>query len=95
MALYTQNQMKKTKVRLAANKGQHQVVIIQEKQTPRLTESLVRDGRRHILMIMVSPTWEITTSVGIPTEPPTPKSGAIPPIQKFSHTIAMFRFVPF
>ena len=75
-------------VRLAASKGQHQVVIMWEKQTPRLTDSLVRDGPRHIRMTMISPTWEITTSVGIPTEPPTPKSGVTPLIQKWSHNIA-------
>ena len=89
LALYTQNQMKKKIVRLAASKGQHQVVIMWEKQTPRLTDSLVRDGPRHIRMTMISPTWEITTSVGIPMEEtPNPKSGAIPLIQKWSHNIA-------
>ena len=30
---------------LAASKGQHQAVTIREKQTPRLLESLVKDGR--------------------------------------------------
>ena len=81
--------LKKNQGRLAANKDRHQVVIMWEKQTPQLTESLVKDGRRHIRMTMISPTWEITTSVGIPMEEtPNPKSGAIPLIQKWSHNIA-------
>ena len=87
--------LKKNQGRLAANKDRHQVVIIWEKQTPRLTESLVRDGRRHIHMTMISLTWEITTSVGIPTEPPNPKSGALQLIPKFSHSIAPSHFVRF
>ena len=58
--------MKKKKVRLAANKGQHRVVIMWEKQTPHLKGSLVKDGRRQSRMTTSSPTWEITTSVRIP-----------------------------
>ena len=80
--------------RLAASKGQHWVVTMLEKRTPPLTGSLVRDGRTQSLMIMISPTWEITTSVGIPMEPPNPMSGATPLIQKWSHTIALFRIAP-
>ena len=45
-------------------------------------------------MITVSPMWEITTSVGIPMEPPNPKSGALQLILKFSHSIAPSHFVP-
>ena len=94
LALFTQNQMEKKKVRLAANKSRHQVMIMWEKQTPHLKGFLVKGGRRHILVITVSHMKEITTSVGIPTEPPTPKCGAIPLIQKFSHTIALSPFAP-
>ena len=86
--------LKKNQGRLAANRGRHQVVIIQEKQTPLSTGSLVRDGRTLGLMTMISPTWEITTSVGISTESPNPKSGALQLIPKFSHNIAPSHFVP-
>ena len=50
---------------MAASKGQPWAVTMLEKQTPRLLESLVRDGRTHSRMITVSLLWEITTFVGI------------------------------
>ena len=86
--------MKKKKVRLAANKGQHRVVIMWEKQTPHLKGSLVKDGRRQSRMTTNSPTWEITTSVGIPSDLPNPKCDATPRILKFSIKIAQFHSAP-
>ena len=85
--------LKKNQGRLAANRGRHQVVIIQEKQTPLSTGSLVRDGQTLGLMTMISPTWEITTSVGIPMGLLNSKCGAIPLILNMSARIAQFHFV--
>ena len=65
-----------------------------ETRTSLLTGSLVKDGRRHSHMIINSPTWEITTSVGTPMEPLNPRSGALPLIQKFVIKTAQFHYVP-
>ena len=66
--------------RLVASKGQLQVVTMLEKQTPLLMGSLVSDGQTQSRMIMISPMWEITTSVGTPKGLVCPVCGATPMI---------------
>ena len=79
--------------RLVASKSRHQVVTMLEKQTPLLTGSLVRDGRTHSRMIMISPMWEITTSVGI-LMGILRACGATPLILKLEPNIAQFHSAP-
>ena len=78
--------------RLAASKGQHQVVTTMEKQIQLLTRSLVRDGRKHSRIITVSPMWEITTSVGILEG--IQGFGVTPLIQKLNTSTARFNYAP-
>ena len=85
---------KMIEARLAASKGQPQVVTMQEKQTPPSTESLVKGGRIQSLMITLSLMWEITTSVGIPIGHTNLRSGAIPLTLNTSAKIARFHSAP-
>ena len=82
----------KKEILLAASKSRPQVVPMKEERTQLLTESLVRNGRRHILIITVSLMWEITTSAGILTELLNPKFGVTQQILNTSARIAWFRF---
>ena len=63
---------------LAAKRGQHQAALMSEKLTPPKMGSLAKAGRTQSLMNMISPLWEITTSVGILVGLPNPKYGATP-----------------
>ena len=80
--------------RLVPSKGQLQVVTMLEKQTPLLMGSLVSDGQTQSRMIMISPMWEITTSVGIQTGLPNPRCGATPLILSIENRIAQFHPAP-
>ena len=80
-----------------ASIGRPQAAIMQEKQIPRLMGSLVRCGRTHRRMISwsYSPTWEITTSVGIRLERiPNTRCGVTQLILNMSARIAQFHSVP-
>ena len=86
--------LKKTEDRFTASISQPQAVTMWEKPTLPLTEPLVRDGRTH-RMVIVSPTWEITTSVGIRLEQdPNPRSGVIPLILNVNARTVQFHSVP-
>ena len=61
-----------------------------EKLTPPSTGFLVRDGRTHILMITLTPMWEITTSVGILLGCMELRSAALPWIQIIQPNTALF-----
>ena len=88
--LFALSQAEHKIIRMAARKSQVQAVTMSEKQTPLLTESLVRDGRTHSLMITVLLMWEITTSVGILLGLPNPRCGALPLILNISTRIVRF-----
>ena len=82
------------KIILAASKDQPLAVTMWEKPTLHLMESLVRNGRSLYRMDIITPTWEIIISVGIPMALPNPRCGVIPRTQKLKNSIAQFHSAP-
>ena len=79
---------------MAASKGRLQAVPMQEKPTQLLTASHVKDGRILSRIITISPTWEITTSVGILKGLLLPRFGSTPRIMKFCFNMSVPFYLP-
>ena len=67
---------------------------MQEKPTQLLTASHVKDGRILSRMITISPTWEITSSVGILNGLLLPRFGSTPRIMKFCFNMSVPFYLP-